>query len=120
MKKILLFISFVVHYSIGSIALAQDAAVENYFKSKFSYVQYYPNNGGWYLLKYTKNGQTYYGMGDIKGNVIVSEALSYKLYDGFVEFNLIDMQKKAAHDMWQQSMKDYQIAYQKYKQIKDR
>ena len=118
MKKILLFISFVVHYSIGSIALAQDVAVENYFKSKFSYVQYYPNNGGWYLLKYTKNGQTYYGMGDIKGNVIVSEALSYKLYDGFVEFNLIDMQKKAAHDMWQQSMKDYQIAYQKYKQIK--
>ena len=84
MKKILLFISFVVHYSIGSIALAQDAAVENYFKSKFSYVQYYPNNGGWYLLKYTKNGQTYYGMGDIKGNVIPVTGISPTTTDKFI------------------------------------
>ena len=97
---------------------AQDITVEKALKSQFSYVQYYPNNGGWYLLKYTKNGQTYYGMGDSRGNVVVSNALAYRLYDGFIEFNLIDMQKKSAHDMWQQSMKDYHIAYQHYEKVK--
>lgn len=118
MKNKLLIILLIVCYAKCSYITAQDGTVENYFKSKFSYVQYYPNNGGWYLLKYTKNEQTYFGMGDTRGNVVVSEAFAYKLYDGFVEFNLLDMQKKSAHDMWQQSMKDYQIAYQKYEQTK--
>ena len=115
MKKLFLF-GIAILYSFS--LFAQTATAENSLKSKFSYVQYYPNNGGWYLLKYTKSGQTYYGMGDPKGNVVVSDALAYRLYDGFVEFNLIDMQKKSAHDMWQQSMKDYQIAYQKYEKTK--
>ena len=115
MKKLFLF-SIVILYCVS--LFAQNATVENSLKSKFSYVQYYPNNGGWYLLKYAKSGQTYYGMGDTRGNVVVSDALAYRLYDGFIEFNLIDLQKKMEHDMWQQNMKDYQIAYQKYEQIK--
>ena len=84
MKKLFLF-GIAILYSFS--LFAQTATAENSLKSKFSYVQYYPNNGGWYLLKYTKSGQTYYGMGDPKGNVVVSDALAYRLYDGFVEFN---------------------------------
>ena len=116
MKK--LIIIFAVLVVMCNPCGAQNVEVEKSLKSKFSYVQYYSNHGGWYLLKYTKNEQTYYGMGDSRGNVVVSDALAYNLYDGFIEFNLIDMQKKAKHEMWQQSMKEYQIAYQKYEKIK--
>ena len=92
------------------------AEVENLLKTKFSYVQYHEDHGGWYLLSFQRDGQAYYGMGDNQGNVVASDGIAYKLHDGYIEFQLLDLQKKAAHDMWQQQIQEYQRAYQAYQQ----
>ena len=106
-------------FGSDSVAINQNQLeVENLLKTKFSYVQYHPDHGGWYLLSFQRDGQAYYGMGDSQGNVVASDGISYKLHDGYIEFQLLDLQKKAAHDMWQQNMQEYQRAYQKYQQTK--
>ena len=97
-------------------ATLDQTIVENLLKTKFSYVQYYEDHGGWYLLSFQRDGQTYYGMGDSQGNVVASDGIAYKLHDGYIEFQLLDLQKKAEHDMWQQKMLEYQRAYQSYQQ----
>ena len=115
MKRLLLLAITLLYYSTAAL-WAQNAGVENALKAKYPYVQFYPDKNGWYLLKHDKNGQTFYGMADSRGNIIVSQGLAYKLYDGFIEFHLVDMQKKAAHDAWKLSMKDYAVALKKYEQ----
>lgn len=76
--------------------------------SRFSQVQFHPECGGWYFLSEQKNGETLYGLADKAGNVIVSEARKYKLHKGYIEFYLLDTQKKAAHDQWEADMKQYE------------
>ena len=115
MKRLSLLITALA-YCFSAVLWAQATDVERTLKAKYPYVQYYPNKNGWYLLKHDKNGQTFYGMADSRGNIIVSQGLAYKLYDGFIEFHLVDMQKKAAHDAWKLSMKDYAVALKKYEQ----
>lgn len=97
-------------------ASAQSA--QSSLSAKFSQVQYHPECGGWYFLSQQKNGETLYGMADISGNVIVSEARKYKLHKGYIEFYLLDSQKKAAHDQWQAEMKQYEIDKINYEKVK--
>lgn len=115
MKRFLL-LTLTLVYCASFVLMAQNANVESALKNKFSYVQYYPNKNGWYLLKHEKNGQSFYGMADSRGNIIVSQGYEYKLYDGFIEFHLVDIQKKALHDKWEISMKEYAVAQKKYEQ----
>lgn len=116
MKRLLLFAITLLYYSTAAL-WAQNAGVENALKAKYPYVQFYPDKNGWYLLKYQQKGQTFYGMADDRGNIVVSQGLEYKLYDGFIEFHLIDARKKAAHDAWKQKMNEYAVALTKYEQV---
>lgn len=104
--------------SVNSAAISNQLEVENLLKMKFSYVQYHEDHGGWYLLSFQRDGQAYYGMGDNQGNVVASDGIAYKLHNGYIEFQLLDLQKKAAHDMWKQDIQEYNRAYQKYQQVK--
>lgn len=99
-------------FIIGS-AFAQPTSLLN----KFSQIQYHANCGGWYFLSRQSGGQTLYGLADKSGNVIVSDALKYKLHKGYIEFYLIDPQKKANHDQWVNDMKQYEIQMANYNRI---
>lgn len=115
MKKVLFVLSlllFELH------AFSQDAGVMSVLREKFSSVQYHPECGGWYFLSYQKDNKTLYGMADKEGNVIVSEALKYKLHKGFGEFYLLDHQKKELHDQWIADKRQYDIDLQNYKKTK--
>lgn len=98
-------------------SLAQNPAVENALKSRYSLVQYHSECGGWYFISYQKNGQTLYGFTDKLGNVVVSDAFKYKLHKGYIELYLLDVQKKALHDQWKVDYRQYERDYQEYKRI---
>jgi hypothetical protein len=102
--------------TVGS-ACAQNAAVLSSLKSKYSLAQYHPEFGGWYFLSYQKSGQTVYGFADAQGNVVAADALKYKLHKGYIEFYMLDSQKKAEHDMWIQDKKQYEQDMVRYKQV---
>ena len=115
-KKIILFIVSVL--LIIPYSKAQDPNVVASLKSKYSSAQYRPECGGWYFISYQKDGQTYYGFADNKGNVIASEASKYKIYHGFIELYLLDANKKVLHDQWVLDMKQYQRDHQEYLRVK--
>ena len=91
---------------------AQNPSVQSALRSKFSLVQYHPECGGWYLVNYQQNGQTYYGFADNAGNIVGQNALKYKIHKGYIELYILDMEKKAAHDQWLQDKRQYEIDMQ--------
>lgn len=97
---------------------SQNPAVQNALRSKFSLVQYHPECGGWYLVNYQQNDQTYFGFADGAGNVVAQNALKYKLHKGYIELYVLDMEKKAAHDQWLQEKRQYEIDLQNYERVK--
>ena len=96
---------------------AQNPSVQSALRSKFSLVQYHPECGGWYLVNYQQNGQTYYGFADNAGNIVGQNALKYKIHKGYIELYILDMEKKAAHDQWLQDKRQYEIDMQNYERV---
>ena len=79
-------------------AIAQNAAILNRLKAKYSLTRYRTECGGWYLLGYSDRGVNYYGFADKEGNVIATNAVKYKVYKGFIELQIFDEMKKDTHD----------------------
>ena len=99
---------------VCSTAIAQNAAVLNRLKAKYSLTRYRTECGGWYLLGYSDRGVNYYGFADKEGNVIATNAVKYKVYKGFIELQIFDEMKKDEHDQWIQDKKQYDRDYQNY------
>lgn len=93
---------------------AQDAAIFNKLKAKYSLTRYRTESGGWYLLGYTDRGVNYYGFADKEGNIIAENAVKYKVHKGFIELEIFDELKKEEHDNWVKDMKQYERDMQNY------
>ena len=96
---------------------AENAALMKKLRSKYAMVQYHPESGGWYFIRYQEGKQTYYGFVDKDGNVVAQNATEYKLYKGFIELYVLDPLKKAKHDDWLRQMEVYRRDMQKYEQV---
>lgn len=73
-------LSIILSVIIGcSAAVAQNAAILNSLKQKYSLTRYRTECGGWYLLGYSDRGVNYYGFADKEGNVIATNAVKYKV-----------------------------------------
>ena len=108
-------LSIILSVIIGcSAAVAQNAAILNSLKQKYSLTRYRTECGGWYLLGYSDRGVNYYGFADKEGNVIATNAVKYKVYKGFIELQIFDEMKKEAHDQWILDKKQYDRDYQNY------
>lgn len=114
MKRLSIFLIILIATVTG---YAQNPAVYNNLKNKYSQAQYYPGCGGWYFLSYQKDGQTVYGFADKNGNVIAQDAYKYKIHKGFIELYTLNAQKKADHDAWKLEYRQYQQDYNNYKRI---
>ena len=113
MKKRL--ISFILlSMVVCSTVLAQNAAVLNRLKARYSLTRYRTECGGWYLLGYSERGVNYYGFADREGNVIATNAVKYKVYKGFIDLQIFDEMKKDEHDQWILDKKQYDRDYQNY------
>lgn len=96
---------------------AQQKAVEKALQAKFTDVHYHPEGGGWYLLTTSNKEGIYYAMGDRYGNVVASDAVEYKVYDGYLSLRLADASQKLLYKKWQEDMQVYIVDYQKYNQV---
>lgn len=96
---------------------AENAALMKQLRSKYAMVQYHPECGGWYFIRYQDGKQTYYGFVDKVGNVVAQNATEYKMHKGYIELYILDPEKKATHDNWLLRMDEYQRALQKYNQV---
>ena len=114
--KCLLVIGVLSLLSITT-STAQNASVESALRQRYGQVRYYGECGGWYLLTYNSNGLPVYGFADSKGNVVVSGAIDYKLYPGYISCLLIDPAKKRLHDKWLSACKAYDARMHEYKRI---
>ena len=56
-------------------------------------------------------------MADSEGNVVVADAVAYRLYEGYLSMRLADRKKKRLHDEWIENMKSYTLAYEEYCRI---
>lgn len=115
MKK--LFSTFFIVFAAVVSTVAQNAEVTRRLGAKYSMVQYHPECGGWYFLSYQKGPETLYGVADASGNVLVSEALKFKLHKGYGEFYLLDMQQQALHNQWKLEYKQYERDLNKYNKV---
>lgn len=115
---LLLFITLFVEVTFAMLT-EQQQAIEQSFWSRYSDVQYYPEYGGWYLLTSHQNNHKTYAMADNMGNILVSGAIDYKRYDGYIRFHLLDLSKKQLHDQWQLEMKEYESRYANYREIEN-
>lgn len=114
----LLFLSLLTTSLTSAPKGNNTAAIEKQLKSKYGMVVYHKDFSGWYFISYDRNGQTYYGMCDPQGNVIVKDATKYKQHDVYIEFYLLNNEQKLVHDQWKQEMKQYEKAYAKYAQTR--
>ena len=96
----------------------QQKMIEKSLRAKFSNVQYHSDGGGWYLLSTRKNDSTYYSMADAKGEIVVSGAVKYVLYEGYVKMCLRDEVQIKKYAEWVDLKKQYDIDYHKYSQVK--
>ena len=120
-RNIILFVlPFLLPYlaNAQSQSLEEQQMVENSLRAKFSSVQYHSQGGGWYLLSTIKNDGTYYSMADSKGNIVVSGAIEYVLYEGYIKVHLKDEAQIKKHAQWLEVKKQYEEDYHKYSQIK--
>ncbi len=117
MKKIFIFITVMVCMVTAAFS-AENTEVTKRLRNKFSLVQYHPEGGGWYFIKYSTAGQAFYGMCDNKGNVVAQDATEYKIHKGYIEMYLLDMEQKQAHDNWIRQMDQYRADLAKYESIK--
>lgn len=99
------------------ISPSQQRGVEQSLRSKYLEVTYHREGGGWYLLVTERDTATYYSMADSEGNVVVADAVAYRLYEGYLSMRLADRKKKRLHDEWIESMKSYTLAYEEYCRI---
>jgi hypothetical protein len=67
-------------------------------RSKYLEVTYHREGGGWYLLVTERDTATYYSMADSEGNVVVADAVAYRLYEGYLSMRLADRKIKRLHD----------------------
>lgn len=107
------FLLFLLILTGGQSLKAQDVMAR--LRAKYSSVQYHKECGGWYFLTYTKNNNTFYGIADKNGNILVSDVYKYILHPGFAEVELLDNQKKQRHEEWKRDMEKYQKDYAVYK-----
>ena len=105
---------------------AQNAAVTNQLKAKYSIVEYNKGNGGWYLIGKQVGTETQYGFCNKLGKVIAFGGKEYKAYDAFIEFYMPDpaLKKeydewKRKHDEWEKEKAEYDKAYSSYYKKRD-
>lgn len=118
MKRFFPLVLGVLFFANAVLSAAEDSNVTKQLRSKYAMAQYHPEYGGWYLIRYTSDGQTYYGFCDNKGNVVAQNATEYKLYKGYIELYILDINQKQQHDYWEQQMFQYKKDYAKYDKIR--
>lgn len=105
---------------------AQNVAVTNQLKAKYSIVEYNKGNGGWYFIGKQTGTETQYGFCNKMGKVIAFGGKEYKVYDAFIEFYMPDpaMKKeydewKRKHDEWEKEKEVYDILDKQYTNKRD-
>lgn len=105
---------------------AQNVAVTNQLKAKYSIVEYNKGNGGWYLIGKQVGTETQYGFCNKLGKVIAFGGKEYKSYDAFIEFYMPDPalmkeydEWKRKHDEWEKEKAEYDKAYSSYYNKRD-
>lgn len=117
MKKILFVITLLL---VSTILLAKEnPKVTAALRAKYAMVQYRTDCSGWYLLRFSDAGQTYYAFADNLGNVIATYATEYELHNGYIRLHLVDLDKKDKHDEWVRQKAEYDKEYYKYTQVKE-
>lgn len=94
---------------------AQNAAVTNQLKAKYSIVEYNKSNGGWYLIGKLVGTETQYGFCNKLGKVIAFGGKEYKAYDAFIEFYMPDPALKKEYDEWKREYNEWIKEYNTYK-----
>ena len=98
---------------------SKQQAVEQSLRLKYTDVEYHPTFGGWYLLTTREKSQVTYSLGDSEGQIVVSKAIEYQLYDAFIRFCFVDEAKKRLHEQWENEKKAYEVAYAQYRRAED-
>ena len=98
---------------------SKQQAVEQSLRLKYTDVEYHPTFGGWYLLTTREKSQVTYSLGDSEGQIVVSKAIEYQLYDAFIRFCFVDEAKKRLHEQWENEKKAYEVAYAQYSKVED-
>lgn len=119
-KIILLVLLFLLPSWVNaqSLILEKQQLVEDSLRAKYSSVQYHSQGGGWYLLSTIKNDSTYYSMADSRGNIVVSGAIEYVLYEGYIKVHLKDTAQIKKYAQWIELKNQYEADYHRYSQIK--
>lgn len=99
-------------------ANAQNAAVSNQLKVKYSLVEYHKDNGGWYLIGKQNGTENEYGFCNKLGKVIAFGGKDYKIYDAFIELYMLDPALKKEHDEWKAKYDEWYKEYVVYEKEK--
>ena len=116
---LLVWLLFLPLSHVAADSSAEQQKVEESLRLKYTDVEYHPTFGGWYLLSSREKSQKTYSLGDSEGNIVVSGAIEYQLYDGFIRFRFVDEAQKRLHEQWEIEKRAYEVAYAKYSQAED-
>ena len=87
--------------------VAQDPAVQERLKNKYDNVTYSPEGGGWYLVTYQAGTKTLMGFCDKNGTMICSNVEKTEKHKSWINLCVLDAEKKAIHDRWEDDMRNY-------------
>lgn len=117
MKRFLIL--FLLVLVVKGLFAKENTKVTAALREKYAMVQYHTDCDGWYLLRFSENGQTYYAFSDNAGNVIATYATEYELHNGYIRMCIVDLDKKIKHDEWLRLKAEYDRDYYKYTQVKE-
>ena len=88
-------------------SVAQNPAVQERLKNKYDNVTYSPEGGGWYLVTYQAGTKTLMGFCDKNGTMICSNVEKTEKHRSWINLCVLDAEKKAIHDRWEDDMRNY-------------
>ena len=90
-----------------SYCIAQNPEVQERLNSRYDNVTYSPEGGGWYLVTYQAGTKTLMGFCDKNGNMICPNVERTEKHKSWINLCVLDAEKKAAHDRWEDDMRNY-------------
>ncbi len=86
---------------------AQNNNVQERLRNKYDNVIYSPEGGGWYLVTYQAGTKTLMGFCDKNGTMICPNVEKTEKYKNWINLCVLDAEKKAIHDRWEDDMRNY-------------
>lgn len=98
---------------------AQRPDVQKKLTDRYDNVTYSTEGDGWYLVSYQAGTKTLMGFCDKNGTMICPNVEKTEKHKSWINLCVLDAEKKAIHDRWEDDMRNYKRDLDYYNKVED-